>query len=907
MRFTRLIRLLPRGVIIPRPKNYKFSIRVNMDHQLDDKVEEVKTVQALTTKELKKLIKPEFEKNPDKYYPTTTLRDKLGFHRNQCSKCHKFFWNLDKDRTICGDSGCVGQYEFIGTGTGIGVGRSQKLTIKDVWDTYEKSFGSEKVPCTAIERYPVVARWRNDVDFVLAGIFCFQPYCVTGELEPPANPLICPQFCVRFNDLDNIGLTGRHYSGFVMLGIQAFNKPGELRMWKDECVQANYNWLTNHLKIDPKDITFMEDIWAGGGNLGPCIEYFIKGIEIGNMVFMQFKTFHDGTFEELPIKVIDTGIGLERIPWLLNGSPTSYADIFPNTYEYVTNKLGISMNNEIWKKLGPLSSRLDIDECEDIEEAWKQISGIIGEPVEVIKKAIEPLRDVFIILDHTRSLLMVISDGALPSNVGGGGNLRNILRRTFAIMKKNNWWEKMPFDDYLKIFEHHKEDLKGLYGEFKPYPSFNNIIRIEFQKWESTDTDQKAKLDKLLKKKAKMDIDDWIVAMTSWGIPADAIAQISGQEIPPNLYYEIATRQERVVKAAEQILYNTQHLPATKNLYYVDHKMEKFPAKIVDIFANVKQKNLRNIVILDQSAFYPTSGGQQHDTGSIHIGEKEYKIVDGEKVGHCVLHILDREVEGSNDELIGKDVICTIDHSRREQLRNHHTATHIVFAASRKVLGPHVWQHGAKKTVNQAHLDITHYAAVTNDELLQIQDAANRIVMSGRKINKSLMEKSDAEKKFGFSLYQGGVVPGNELRIVNIEGTDVEACCGTHCDNTNEVGWIKMIASKKVADGTVRLYFVAGERTLACLNEETKLITELSDMWGEKEKEKIVSKARDFFKDHKKLKTVTVETSNTILTLQMRYFLDLDKLQKVVILSNEDQPTFYFSGLPGYAKEIKVS
>lgn len=109
---------------------------------------------------------------------------------------------------------------------------------------------------------------------------------MTGELEPPANPLICPQFCVRFNDLDNIGLTGRHYSGFIMLGIQAFNKPGEHKMWKDECVQANYNWLTNHLKIDPNDITFIEDIWAGGGNLGPCIEYFIKGMEIGNMVFM---------------------------------------------------------------------------------------------------------------------------------------------------------------------------------------------------------------------------------------------------------------------------------------------------------------------------------------------------------------------------------------------------------------------------------------------------------------------------------------------------------------------------------------------------------------------------------------------------------------------------------------------
>lgn len=156
----------------------------------------------------------------------------------------------------------------------------------------------------------MIARWRNDVDYVAAGIFCFQPYCVTGEMDPPANPLICPQFCVRFNDLDNIGVTGRHYSGFTMMGIQVFNKPNQFIFFKDECVEFNYRWLTEELKIDPEEITFIEDIWAGGGNLGPCVEYFIHGLEIGNMVFMQYKYDHQGKTEELPVKVIDVGIGL---------------------------------------------------------------------------------------------------------------------------------------------------------------------------------------------------------------------------------------------------------------------------------------------------------------------------------------------------------------------------------------------------------------------------------------------------------------------------------------------------------------------------------------------------------------------------------------------------------------------
>ncbi len=185
------------------------------------------------------------------------------------------------------------------------------MTYADAWKSFESSFTKERIPCTSIARYPVVARWRNDVEFTNAGIFCFQPYCVTGEMEPPANPLIQPQFCVRFNDLDNIGLTGRHYSGFVMLGIQVFNSKDKFVFFKDECVEFNFNWLTKGLGIPKEEITFVEDVWAGGGNLGPSIEYFVRGLELGNMVFMQYKTFPDGSREELSIKIIDTGIGLE--------------------------------------------------------------------------------------------------------------------------------------------------------------------------------------------------------------------------------------------------------------------------------------------------------------------------------------------------------------------------------------------------------------------------------------------------------------------------------------------------------------------------------------------------------------------------------------------------------------------
>ena len=465
---------------------------------------------------------------------------------------------------------------------------------------FETSLTTARVPCTSIKRYPIVARWRNDVDFVAAGIFCFQPYCVTGELDPPANPLICPQFCARFNDLDNIGLTGRHYSGFIMLGIQVFNLPNDYKFFKDECLEFNHRWLTETLGIHPDEITYIEDVWAGGGNLGPSIEYFIRGLEVGNMVFMQYKTFHDGSREELDVKVIDVGVGLERIAWLYNGSSTSYSDTFAYTLGQLLPKLNVEIDQDIWAKYGPYSCTLNIDEVEDIEKTWAELATKINEPVEKVKSAIQKIKDLYIVLDHTRTVLITISDGALPSNVGGGGNVRNILRRVFFILKKNEWWEKIGMEGLLEIFENHKIDLEGIYGKFAEYKSFGEIIKVEYDRWLHTDDVQALNLEKLLKKKnGKLSMDDWIMAMQSWGISADTISEVCKTPIPGNLYYEIATRQERVGKAAETVLYNTVHLPETVNLYYADSHRMDFEGEVIAVFNNVLKQNRRNLIILN--------------------------------------------------------------------------------------------------------------------------------------------------------------------------------------------------------------------------------------------------------------------------------------------------------------------
>ena len=132
-----------------------------------------------------------------------------------------------------------------------------------------------------------------------------------------------------------------------------------------------------------------------------------------------------------------------------------------------------------------------------------------------------------------------------------------------------------------------------------------------------------------------------------------------------------------------------------------------------------------------------------------------------------------------------------------------------MFASCRRVLGPHIWQAGAKKTTEQAHLDITHYESLTRAQEEEIERTANRLINNCHGISKGFMDKSEAEKLHGFSLYQGGIVPGNSLRVVNIDGVDVEACCGTHADNTAEVGWIRILGSQRKSDGIVRLTYVA--------------------------------------------------------------------------------------------------
>ncbi|HLG23573.1 MAG TPA: alanine--tRNA ligase-related protein, partial [Candidatus Nanoarchaeia archaeon] len=159
-----------------------------------------------TDKEVKKEFKIKASKDPDKYYATSVLK-KEGFKRKSCERCRMFFWTVN-DEKVCGDPACSGGFRFINDSPA-----KKELDYIGVWKEFSALF--KKLGYTPIKRYPVVARWRQDTDFVQASIYDFQPYVVSGEVDPPANPLVVPQMCLRFNDIDNIGITGAHYCAFV--------------------------------------------------------------------------------------------------------------------------------------------------------------------------------------------------------------------------------------------------------------------------------------------------------------------------------------------------------------------------------------------------------------------------------------------------------------------------------------------------------------------------------------------------------------------------------------------------------------------------------------------------------------------------------------------------------------------
>ncbi len=757
-------------------------------------------------KEIKARFKQEAQKHPEKHYPVTALKE-LGFSRKQCKACSAFFWSQEPQAT-CGDAACTGGFSFIGNSPA-----KKKLSYAETWKVFAKIH--RKLGYTPIPRYPVVARWREDTDFVQAGIYIFQPYVVTGEVKPAANPVVEPQLCLRFNDIDNVGITGSHYVCFVMMGEHAFMPPADFK--PSQYVQDHLAWLNQGLGLPLKEITIHEDAWGGGGNLGPSMEFFSRGLELSNQVYMHYEVLPDGSTKDLNIKVLDMGQGQERVPWFTQGEVTSYETTFPAVIKRLRKATGVALDRQFMKRFLPYAALLNVDEVADVDAAWQRVAKLTGISAPELREQVQQQAALYSVAEHARALLVAFHDGALPSNVGGGYNLRVIFRRALGLAQRFGWDVSLP-----DICAWHAAELKKLFPELQQnLGEVAKILEVEKGKYGST----REKAHAMVARITRQQVTDKVLLQLydSHGIAPELVKEEAAKagmalEVPENFYARVADLHEKkaqVHATEKQEKLELHGIPETKALYFGDWRA---PAQFTAAVLSVQ----RSLVVLDQTWFYPTSGGQLHDTGTL----DGIAVVDVFKQGPHIIHRLEKDAPFTR----GSQAVGRIDAKRRQQLAQHHTATHIINAAARTVLGQHANQAGAKKTPEKASIDLTHYAALGDDELFAIEEEANRIVQRAVPVHKSFIPRDEAEKRFGVGIYQGGAAPGNLLRIVDIEGIDVEACGGTHLNSTAEAGLIHIIGSSKIADDLVRIEFAAGDAARsweASLRERSAAITAL--------------------------------------------------------------------------------
>ncbi len=733
----------------------------------------------------KNLLRKRFSGDWKKHYKTEFLVKK-GFTRKKCASCGKFFWALDSERKKCADSGCVG-YEFIGKST-------KKLDYVSTWEEIEKYF--KRTGHGSIKRYPTVCRWRDDLYFTNASIIDFQPYVVNGEVEPPANPLIVPQACIRFGDIGNVGVTGAHYTSFIMFGQHAFNsrKTGNF-YWKNEALEHDFNYLTKVIGVKKEDLVFLEDVWAGGGSFGPSLEYLSKGLELGNCVFMQFEELEKGRHRELKTKVIDMGAGLERLAWYTNGTPTSYDITFREVLGKLKKDTGVKVEQKLFTEYARLAGGMNLDEVKSLGKEKQIISKKLGVEWDELQKQLAPMQALYAAADHLKTVLYAVTDGMLPSNSAGGYNLRMILRRVFGFEEEFGW--KL---DLRSVNETHARSLKrldSLLGE--SVGTANEILGEEKKKFRSSLERGKKKVDAMAGKE-RIGAKELRVLYESDGIPAETVKEIAEKkgvkvEIPENFYANIAKKNE-VKEAKLKVL--KKPYPQTKALFHEMPYVDEFTAKVLGVEGNS--------VVLDRTLFYAESGGQMPDLGQLNGVE----VVDVEKAGGVVLH----EVKAPRKFRKGLKVFGKIDWVRRHDLMRHHTATHLLNAAARELFGNHVWQAGAEKRPDSAHIDLTHFKRISGQEIEKLELLVNKMIQDNLGVRGFFMDRGKAEQKFGFRIYQGGFVPGKELRIIEVKGVDVQACGGTHLKSTGETGFFKIVKRESVKDGVERIYFKTGVHAL---------------------------------------------------------------------------------------------
>ncbi len=753
-----------------------------------------------------------------------------GFDRKECPSCGANFWTRDPDRELCGEPPCE-EYSFVDD-----PGLDGSYSLSEMREEFLSYFADHDHD--RIEPYPVAAnRWRDDVLLTQASIYDFQPHVTSGASPPPGNPLAVSQPCIRMQDIDNVGKTGRHTMAFEMMGHHAFNADdgtdyayeGEV-YWKDECV-AFCEGFFERFGVDLQELTFIEDPWVGGGNAGPAFEVIYRGAELATLVFMSMERDPDGEYEmkdgnryaEMDRRVVDTGYGLERWTWMSQGTPTVYEAIYPEAIDFLKKNAGIEHTDEeaaLVHRASKLSGKLDIDDVDDFDAARREIADELGVDADRLTALLEPLEDIYAVADHCRTLAYMFGDEIVPSNVGTGYLARMVLRRTKRLVDRVGI--DAPLDELV--------DMQAERLGYENRDLIRDVVRTEVRQYRETLDRGRRRVRQLAEEYADTDepvpTDELIELYDSHGIQPDTVAEIASEEgaavdVPDDFYGLVAARHDGGTETATATETDDRlaDLPETDRLYYDDQQRTEFEAVVLDVFDREEGCD----VVLDQTMFYPEGGGQPADHGTLSTEETTVEVTDVQISDGVVLHRTD------GDPGKGGFVRGQIDSDRRMRLMRHHTATHVVGHAAREVLGDHVRQAGAQKGIDSARLDVTHYDRISRAEVEEIERVANELVRENVSVSQSWPDRNDAEAEYGFDLYQGGIPPGEEIRIIEI-GSDVQACGGTHVSRTGDLGVVKLLTTEPVQDGVERLVFAAGDAALTATHREENALYDAAEV-----------------------------------------------------------------------------
>ncbi len=790
-----------------------------------------------------------------------------GLVRKTCTKCGAAFWTRDPNREICGDAPCE-TYNFIGNPV------FRKHSVDEMREAYLSFF--ERNGHTRIKRFPVVARWRDDIYLTIASIADFQPYVTSGVVPPPANPLTISQPCIRLNDLDSVGRSGRHLTMFEMMAHHAFNTAEQEIYWKDRTVELCDEFIRS-IGGDLQAVTYKEHPWIGGGNAGPSVEVLIGGLEVATLVFMNLgrqKTEGPGMeldgamYYPLQSRIVDTGYGLERFVWASRGSPTIYDAVFPEMVSRVMEGAGLEhmLEDSEYAKILSLNARYagllgDISGA-NLFQLRNKVAQAINISPEKLDRIISPIEKVYAVVDHTRCLAYMLGDLIVPSNVREGYLARLVIRRTLRMM--NDLKLKESLADLVEA----QSDIIGPGTFEQDIIITREILDREVEKYSQTlerGTKIVQKVARTYKSKTqRVPLKEVITLYDSHGIPPDMIRDIATKEgavvdLPDNFYSLIADMHSESEPAVpedsfEQYQARIRGLPVTRKLYYEQPCDTEFEAVVIDYFDG--------FVVMDQTLFYPEGGGQPADTGMLITQENMVRITNVVKIGDVILHQLEGGLLRRGDRVKG-----IIDDERRWSLMRHHTATHLLLRASKEVLGAHIHQAGAQKGTETSRIDIRHFRHITPEELHRIEIAANRMILADQCVDIKFEERGKAEQSYGFSLYQGGVPPGKELRIVSVGG-DIEACAGTHCPTTGQIGMIKIIRIEHVQDGIERIEFSAGLAALGYAQHLDDLVQRSSGVFSV-QPENLPATCSRFFNEWKDLKKENEKLSKNMVELEI--------------------------------------